>query len=125
MIGLSHLPAIDGDHIVMDPVAYGSHMIANGALCYLTFMVRKLEVHASAMNIKLGTQVFCCHSRTFNMPARETYTPGRFPAHDMLRRCIFPKGKISAVPFFLLSFQVPGVFKKVINHAAAELAIIM
>src|SRR5436190_24377464 len=90
IITLSHLSAIDGDHIVMYPVANGCMMIADSALRYLTFMVRKHQVHATAVYVKLPPKVLGSHCRTLDMPPRETNTPGTLPTHDMFWRRIFP-----------------------------------
>src|SRR5882724_7874482 len=81
VVTLAHFFTVDGDHVVVHPVPYRAVMVANGALCNFTFVVRKLKVHAAAMYIKLCTQVFCCHGRAFNMPAGKTFAPGACPAH--------------------------------------------
>ena len=90
VITLSHFLTADGDHVVVHPVFHRRMMIADGALCYLTFMMWKLQIHSAAMNIKFSPQIFCCHRRAFNMPAGEPFAPGACPAHDVFRRCRFP-----------------------------------
>src|SRR5687768_6941941 len=99
VITFSHLFSIHCNHVVMQPVSCGHFMIADGALCNFTFVVRKLKVHPSSVNIELFTQVFGSHRRTFDMPARETFAPWAFPPHNVLRRRCFPKCKILLVSF--------------------------
>src|SRR5512138_3793108 len=91
IITLAHLLPIDGDHIVMDPVTHGCHMIADGALCNLTFMMGKQKIHTATVNVELLPKIFRTHCRALNMPAGKANAPGRFPSHDMLRRSIFPQ----------------------------------
>src|SRR5688500_1304547 len=90
IITLSHLSAIDGDHVIMNPIANRRLVIADSALRYLAFMMREQQVHATAMYVKLRSQILCGHSRAFDMPTRKTNAPGALPTHNMLRRCIFP-----------------------------------
>ena len=61
IVTLAHLPAIDGDHIVVDPVTDRCHMIADRTLGNFTFMVREQQIHTAAMYIKLGAEVFSRH----------------------------------------------------------------
>src|SRR5690242_21894612 len=86
VITLSHFFPVDGYHIIVHPVFSRRGMIANSALCYFTFMVRKHKVHSSSMNIKARPEVFCSHCRAFNMPSWKTFAPWAFPTHDVLRR---------------------------------------
>src|SRR5688572_24784525 len=90
VIAFSHFPAIDRDHIVMYPIAHRCYMIANSTLRDLTFMMREQKIHTTAMNIELCTEIFCCHGRTLDMPARKPYSPWTLPAHDMFRSRFFP-----------------------------------
>jgi hypothetical protein len=65
-------------------------MVANRTLGDFTLVVREQEVHTPTMNIELFAQIFGAHGGALNVPAREAFTPGTFPSHDMLRRCSFP-----------------------------------
>ena len=103
VVALPHFTAVNGDHIIVQPVTCGHFMIANSTLCNLAFVVRKLQIHSAAMDIKFFAQVFGAHGRTFNMPSRKTIAPGALPAHDMFRRRIFPKGKIAFIFFLILA----------------------
>ncbi len=64
-------------------------------------MMRKDVVHTTAVDIKIFTQVFGTHHRTFNVPARSTLTdlcvPGRFSLLFVL-----PEGKILGMFLFIL-----------------------
>src|SRR5689334_6903448 len=91
---LTHFPAVNRDHVIMYPVTDGWDVIANGTLRNFTFMMRKQKIHATAVDIKLLTQVFYTHCRALDMPARKANTPRTFPTHDMFRSCVFPKCKI-------------------------------
>src|SRR5450432_2520328 len=87
VITLAHFFPIYCNHVVVNPISCRLYVIANGALSYLTFMMGKKEVHSTPMYIKLRTQIFCSHCRTFYVPPGETLTPGAFPAHYMLKWC--------------------------------------
>ena len=131
VVALAHLFTIDGNHIVVHPVAHWRMVIADGTLCNFTFMVRKLQIHATAMDIKFCSQIFGCHCGTFNVPAGKTLAPWACPPHNMLWRCRFPQGKINTFSFFALSFQLTGNhltgagFKQIIKYPSAQLSIIM
>src|SRR5258708_37382903 len=85
IIALAHLSTVNGDHIIMYPVTNRRYMITNCALCNFTFMMWKQKIHSTPMDIELFPEVFCAHSRAFNMPTGETNTPRAFPAHDVFR----------------------------------------
>src|SRR5262245_25386642 len=90
VIALTHFTAIHGDHVIVHPVTYRRDVIASSALRDLTFMMRKLKVHAAAVDVELRAEIFCTHGRALDMPAGKTNAPGTLPAHDMFRRRIFP-----------------------------------
>ena len=81
---LTHLLAIDGNHIVVHPVT--NHLVAlrSHSLSNLALMVRENQIHATTVNIKVAAQVFASHRSTLAVPARETIAPRTRPAHDML-----------------------------------------
>ena len=124
VVALSHLSAVDGDHVVVQPKLRRNLVVAHGALRNLTLVVRKLKVHSTTMDIKFSTQVFVAHGRTLDMPPRETLSPWALPAHDVFWRCMFPQGKIRLVAFLLLRFQFTGCFKLIIQYPAAQNAIL-
>ena len=120
VIALTHLPAIDGDHVVMQPETGRYLVIADGTLCDLAFVVRKLKVHPAPVNVELLTKVFCTHGRALDMPARKSHTPGTFPLHDMLRCGLFPKCEIRLVALFILRFQYSGRLKLILDHPTTQ-----
>jgi len=61
VITFAHLPAVDCDHIVVQPVTCRRMFIADGALCDFAFVVWELEVHASPVNVEFLAQVFGAH----------------------------------------------------------------
>ena len=60
-------------------------MIADRALRDLTFMMRKEQVHSTAMNVELPAKILGAHGRALDVPAGETLAPGAFPPHDVFR----------------------------------------
>src|SRR5678809_1422407 len=72
VIALAHFSAVNGNHIIMNPIAGRRYVVADRALCDFTFVVRKQKVHAATVYIELLTQVFCTHCRALNMPSRES-----------------------------------------------------
>src|SRR5882757_4820006 len=118
VVTLPHLLPVDGDHIIMQPVTGRNMLVADGTLRYLTFMMRELKIHSSAVNIKLLAQVLGAHRRTFDMPAGKAFAPGTLPAHDVFGRSKFPQGKVLAIAFFVLSVQVTGGLEQVVQNPA-------
>src|SRR5258708_31264978 len=94
-----HLPPIQRDHIVMQPVTGRDMLVADRALCNLTLMMRKLQVHTSTVYVKLRPEIFGSHGGTFDMPSGESLPPGAHPAHNMFLRRILPQRNILPVPF--------------------------
>ena len=82
---LTHLLAVDGNHIVVHPVM--NHLVAlrSHSLCNLALVVRENQIHAATMNIEVAAQVLASHRSTLAVPARETIAPRTRPAHDVLR----------------------------------------
>ena len=74
-------------------------------LSNFTFMMRENQVHTTTVDIKVFTQIFLSHRRTFAMPSGETITPRRRPAHDMFRLCTLPKSKVYRVMLLFLSVE--------------------
>src|SRR5689334_22902832 len=89
-ITLSHLLAINGDHVVVDPIIGRLYMIANSALRNFTFVMWKQQIHSSAMNVEALAEIFRAHGRAFNMPSWETFPPWALPTHDVFWWCFFP-----------------------------------
>ena len=73
------------------------------ALGDFVFMVRKLQVRATAVNIEsIAEQVFA-HGRAFNMPTRTTIAPRAFPCR-LTCFCGFPQHKIQRITFETVHF---------------------
>src|SRR5674476_1263701 len=82
---LTHLLTIDRYQVIVHPV--GNRLVSKtrhtlGDLC---LVMREKQVKPSSMNIKLFSEVYCTHSRTFGVPAGKTFTPGRRRMHNVLR----------------------------------------
>ena len=99
---LTHFLPIDSNHIVVHPVT--NHLIALTCygLCNFAFVVREYQIHATAMNIKVTSQVFSAHSCTLTVPPGEAFAPRTWPVHDMFGLCFFPKRKVLRIAFFSL-----------------------
>ena len=72
---LTHLLAVDGNHVVMHPVFHHVVALRGHALGYLTLMMREHKVHATAMNVEMLTKIFASHSRALAVPSGETVAP--------------------------------------------------
>ncbi len=90
VIAFSHFTPVHGDHVIMQPVACGHVIIADRALRDLTFMMRELEIHSSAMNVEFGAEIFCAHGRALYVPPGKTLAPRTCPPHNMLRGSRLP-----------------------------------
>ena len=88
-------------------------------------MMRENQVHSSAVNVEVLTQIFASHSGTFGMPAGETVAPRRGPAHDMFRLRLFPEGEIGGITLFTLSVKVAGGVQYIIQIAAGKMSEVM
>src|SRR5580698_6102670 len=105
-IALAHLSPVEGDHIIMQPVAGGYMLVRNGALRDFALVMGKLEVHSAAMDVELFAEIFGAHSGAFYMPARKPFSPGALPAHDVFRGRSLPEGKVLPVMLFILPIEV-------------------
>ena len=72
---LAHFLAVDGNHVVVHPVAH--HIIALGScsLSYLTLMMWENQVHASSVNVEVVAQILTSHSRALAVPTWKTVAP--------------------------------------------------
>ena len=74
------------------------------ALRDFVLMVRKLQVAAAAMNIEGLTQAAGGHHRAFDMPARTTRAPRRFPAR-LARLDAFPQHEVQRIVLGLIDLD--------------------
>ena len=88
--GLSHLLAIDGDHVVVDPVADAAGASGCLVLSDLALMVGEHQIHPAAVDVKLVPEVFLSHNGALEVPSRETFSPRGRPAHNVLRLSFLP-----------------------------------
>ena len=77
-------------------------MVANSTLGDLALVMWELQIHPATMYIEPLTQILVAHCGAFYMPTRETHAPGTLPLHDMFRRSVLPKGKITLVTLLIL-----------------------
>ena len=108
---LAHLLSVDGNHIVVEPV--GHHLVAltGHRLSYLALVMWEHQVHASSVDVEMGSQVFASHRCAFAMPTRESIAPRRWPTHDVLWLCRLPKGEVGLVLLLTHTSEVTaGIF---------------
>ena len=122
---LAHLLSVDGEHVVVHPVV--DHLVALRchSLCDLTLVVREDEVHASAVYVEMGTQIFASHGRALAVPSRETVAPGTWPAHDMLGLCLLPQGEVGLVVLLSHAVELARCVFHVVEVASRENAVMI
>ena len=109
---LTHFLPIDGNHVVVHPVANHLVALACNGLSNLAFVVREYQIHPTAVYIKVVSQVLSSHSRALAVPSGETVAPRTGPAHDVFGLGFLPKGKVYLILFLTHS----GQFAAVVNH---------
>ena len=126
VVRLTHLLAVDGQHIVVHPVLHGLMTHRRRSLGYLALVVGEDEVQSATVDVEHLAEVLTTHGRTLAVPAGETVAPGRRPAHDVLRLCLLPQGEVGLV--MLLADAVEVVARGVLDvlqGAAAEDAVLV
>ena len=73
---LTHLLAVDGNHVVVYPVACRVLAHCGCRLRNLALVVGEHEVHAATVDVELLTEVFGAHRCTLHVPAGEAIAPG-------------------------------------------------
>ena len=119
-IRLTHLLAVDGDHVVVHPVVDSWLALGCTALCNLALVVREEQVETSAMDVELIAEVLLTHSRALKMPARETLAPRRWPMHDMFRLCLLPESKVACIALLVLSVELACRFKQLVDITSGK-----
>ena len=115
-LGLGHFASVDRQHVAVHPVV--DRAFATGGADVLgdfTFVVGKLQVHSTAVDVKLLTEVFGAHHRTLEMPSRKALSPRRRPLHQVTGVCGFPKGKVKRIPLFALAVKVSSVVHQLVD----------
>ena len=72
---LSHLLTVDGNHVVVHPVVHALGSALGHVLRDFALVVREHQVHAAAVDVELGAEVFLAHDRALQMPAGEAFSP--------------------------------------------------
>ena len=78
------------------------------------FMVNGHMINAAGVNVYSPAQVLHRHGGAFNMPAGIARAPGTGPLHNVLGRCVLPKGKVGGMAFafsYFNSGSCPQVFR--------------
>ena len=96
---LSHLDAIDGDHVVVHPEPDIRLAGRRFRLGDLAVVMRKAVFHAAAVDVDGFTEVFHRHGRTFKVPAGITGAPWGIPLHQVAFVGFFPEREIGRVAF--------------------------
>ena len=122
---LAHLLSVDGNHVVVHPVAHSVGSVVGHALGYLALVVRELQVHAAAVDVEHTAEVLFAHRGTFEMPPRKTLAPWRGPVHYMLRRGFFPKSEVGGVAFFALSVEFSRGRQQFVDVASRQASVAM
>ena len=92
--------------VVVQPEA-GKAVAGSFGLGDFAVVVGKLEVDPAPVNIETFAQILEAHDRALEVPARKTFPPRAFPAHQMLGLGFFPKCPVARV-FLFFPDRDPG-----------------
>ena len=106
---LTHLLAVDCNHIVVHPILRRVVTQSRCRLRDLALVVGEHQVHTSAVDIETLTEVLGAHCRTLHMPTGETIAPRRGPTHNMLGCSLLPEGKVVRVTLIALTIELASV----------------
>ena len=120
VVGLAHLLAVNRDHVVVHPVVDHLCALTRNRLRNLAFVMWEDEVHASAVDVEVLTQVLAAHSRAFAVPSGESIAPRRRPAHDVFGLCGFPQSEVRLVLLLADSGQVAARVLDVLEVSARK-----
>ena len=108
--GFAHLPVINVQEGVVQPVVGKFFAVSRLALGDLIFMMGEDQVFAAGVDVDLFAQIFPGHYGTLNMPAGTAVTPGRLP------------GRLSLF-LWLPQHEIQGIFLLVLaGHQERALA---
>ena len=120
-LGLRHLPAIDGEHVAVNPVAHRVLFpVGTDILGDLTLVVREFQVHATAVDVEGAAKVFGAHHGALEVPSREAHAPRRGPAHEVAFVGLLPQGEVEGVLLLILAVEGAGLVLQLVNAASAE-----
>ena len=120
VVGLAHLLAVDGNHVVVHPVVHHLAALAGYGLRYLALVVREDEVHAAAVDVEVFAQILAPHRRAFAVPTGEAVAPRRRPSHDVLGLGGLPEGKVRLVLLLADAGQVAARVLDVLEVSARK-----
>ncbi len=70
--------SVNGKHVAVHPVAHGRHTAAAGILGNFVFVMRKLQIHATTVQVKLFAKVLGAHGRAFQVQLGKPTLQGDF-----------------------------------------------
>ncbi len=122
---LAHLLSVDGYHVVVHPVLHHLVALTCHCLCDLALVMREYKVHATSVDVEMVAKILASHGGTLAVPSGETVAPRTWPAHNVLGRCLLPKGEIHLVALLSHSVKLAAGVDDVVEIAAREDAILM
>ena len=110
----------------MQPIPHGPlSAVCAHILGDFTLVMRKLEVHATAVDVECLAEVFGAHDRAFEVPSWEAFAPRGWPTHQVARIRFLPQGEIQGVPLLILTVQGPGLVLQLIDAPTTQCPVIM
>ena len=94
---LAHFLAVDGDHVVVEPVSDELHPVCRLGLGDFAFVVGKFVLQPAAVDVDGRAEILHAHRRAFQMPAGVAHPPGAGPLHDVVGLGFFPQRKIDGI----------------------------
>ena len=122
---LAHLLPVDGNHVVVHPILCGTVPFGRGILRQFALVMGEHQVHSASVYVESLAEIFGAHGRALHMPAGKTVAPRRGPAHDMLRRSLFPEREIGRASLVALSVEVARPAKHVVEPTPGQDAVIV
>lgn len=97
----THLLPVDGNHVVVHPVAHHLVALTCYSLCYLAFVVWEHQIHAATVYVKMVAEIFAPHRRALAVPYGKAVAPRAGPAHDVLWHGSLPERKVGLTVLFV------------------------
>ena len=101
---LGHFLVVNIDIAVVHPVMRECLACSSFTLCNFILVMRENQVLTAAVQIERIAQIVRRHCRAFNMPARATLAPWRFPVW-FTRLCSFPNSKVQRIFFLVIDIN--------------------
>ena len=122
---LAHLLTIDGDQVIVQPVANHRMTHRGDRLGNLTLVVRKDQIQSTTVDVKLIPQILASHRGALAVPAGEADAPGTLPLHDVLRGGFFPESKVEGVALLILAGELSRIRPHILDVTTGEATIII